>query len=169
MTKTRKEVMLIIVCGLQGAGKTTVAKEVAEKLKAVLLRTDIIRKSLIKEPKYTVAEMQKIYKEMFIRARKMLQDDKNVVLDATFTKKENRMEAKKIAEETNVDFQIIEVVCSEKVIKKRIEQRSGDDSEANFEVYLKYKNLFEPITEKHIVIDNSGTLRDLDEQLNRYF
>lgn len=69
-----------------------------------------------------------------------------------------------------VDFQIIEVVCSdESLIKKRIEQRFGDDSDAKFEHYLKYKNLFEPIAEKHIVIDNSGTLQDIDKELDRYF
>lgn len=169
MNKSRKKIALIIVCGLQGVGKTTVAKKIAEKLSATLLRTDSIRKALIKEPKYTAEEKQKIYEEMFVQARKILQGNENVVLDATFLEERNRNGAKQIAEEMNVNFQIIKVVCSEDILKTRIEQRSGDDSEAKFEHYLKYKNLFEPIAEKHTVIDNSGTLEDIDEQLNKYF
>src|SRR5437667_5801 len=38
--------MLILVCGLQGAGKTTVAKRIATIISALILRTDVIRKQL---------------------------------------------------------------------------------------------------------------------------
>jgi len=36
--------MLIIVCGLPGTGKTSLARKIAEKIYAVLLRTDVVRK-----------------------------------------------------------------------------------------------------------------------------
>ena len=52
---------LIIVCGLQGTGKTTVAKKIAEKINAVILRSDVLRMEILKDPKYTEEEKQKIY------------------------------------------------------------------------------------------------------------
>jgi len=106
---------------------------------------------------------------MLSRARKFLQENKNVILDATFAKKENRDKAKKIAEGVNADFKIVEVVCSEDAVKMRIDERDKDESDARFEHYLKHKKLFEPITEEHIIIDNSGTFEDTDKQLIKYF
>ena len=39
--------MIIIICGLPGVGKTTVAKELAPLVNAVILSTDKIRKEAI--------------------------------------------------------------------------------------------------------------------------
>lgn len=160
---------MIIVCGLQGTGKTTVAKRIAAKIGAVSLRTDAIRKELKEVPQYTEQEMQDVYDEMFSRAQKLLLKNRNVILDATFTKKRNRDQAKKIAEEAKTDFKIVKVVCSrDDIIRKRIRERSGDASEAGVEIFERNKSLFEPIVEEHIVIDNSGTLEDIDEQLEEH-
>ncbi|MGQ9631192.1 MAG: AAA family ATPase [bacterium] len=161
--------LLVIVCGLQGVGKTTVAKKIAENINAVLLRTDVIRGELFETPRYTEEEKQKVYEEMFSRARKSLREGRDVVLDATFIKKENRDRARKIAKEEKADFKIVEVVCSEDIVKKRIEERFGDESEAKFEHFLKYKNSFGPIIGEHIIIDNSGTFEDIGEQLREHF
>jgi len=158
---------LIVVIGLQGTGKTTVAKKVTEMFNAVLLRTDVIRRELFKERQYTLEETKRVYGEMFERARKSLQEGKTVVLDAMFVKEQERTQARNIADGVGAQFQVVEVVCSEDVIKERIEARSGDASEATFEIYLKFKNLFEPVLEEHITIDNSGSLEDIDTQLNK--
>lgn len=161
--------MLIIICGLPGSGKTVVAKRIAEITKAILLRTDVIRKELIKQPTYSEEETEKTYEEMFLRARRLLEENKNVVLEATFAKREWRFKAIKIAEASNADFKIVEVVCSENVIKERINRRTGDESDADFKIHLKYKNLFEPIMENHIVINNSGLFEETEKQINQYF
>lgn len=160
--------MLIIICGLQGTGKTTVAKKIAKKIKAFLFIADVIRRELFKKRKYNIEEHQRVYDEMFIRAKKLLKEKKDVILDATFTNKKDRIRAQKIAQKAKVDFKIIEVVCPENIIKKRIEKRLGDESEARFEVYLKYKKFFNPVISKHIIIDTSGTLKDIDKQIKKY-
>ena len=160
---------LIIVIGLQGTGKTTVSKKVVEIFDAVLLRTDVIRRELFKERHYTVEETKRVYSEMFERAEESLRERKTVVLDAMFAKRDERIQAKKVADKIGVQFQIVEVVCSEDVIEKRIKARSGDASEATFEIYLKFKNLFELVLEEHITVDNSGSLKDIDTQLGGLF
>ena len=43
----RMSVMIIIICGLPGVGKTTVAKGLAPLINAVVLATDKIRKGAI--------------------------------------------------------------------------------------------------------------------------
>src|SRR5437762_372033 len=116
--------MLILVCGLQGAGKTTVAKRIATIISALILRTDVIRKQMFEAPQYTDLEMQKVYDEMFLRARKLLHEKRTVVLDATFLKELNRNQAKELPEESESDFMVVLVQCDdEQVIKKRIGER----------------------------------------------
>jgi hypothetical protein len=162
--------MLLIVCGLPGAGKTVVAKKIAKKIGAVLLRTDVIRKKIIKKPTYSKEEKLRVYDNMFSVARKLLQNREAVILDATFAEKSNRQQAKKIAKETGLEFEIIEVKCSsEKIIKERLQKRFKDESDAKYEHYLKYKKIFEPITEKHIIIDNFDKLGKIDNQINNFF
>ena len=156
--------MLIVVCGLQGTGKTTVAKKIAVKTKGVLLRTDVIRKEIVKKPTYSEQEEQKVYNKMFSKAKYLLKENRNVVLDATFVMRKYREQAEKISK--NTEIKLVEVVCPEKIVKERIEKRTGDASKAKFEHYLKYKEFFDPITEDHITIDTS---KNIDKQLKNFF
>lgn len=161
--------MLVIVCGLQGTGKTYVARKIAEKIQAELLRTDVIRKELLKKTTYSGKEIQNIYREMFLRTSGLLRRNKNVVLDATFAVEANRILARDVASSENTIHKVVEVICDENVVEQRIKERSGDESDAEFDVYLKYKPLFEPITESHIIIDNSGTRKETDLQIDTLF
>jgi predicted kinase len=46
----------VIICGLPGVGKTTVAKDLAALINAIVLSTDRIRKELILKPTYKKQE-----------------------------------------------------------------------------------------------------------------
>lgn len=152
--------MLILVCGLPGVGKTVIAKELFRKKfnqKAVILRTDIIRKQLFKKPKYAAKEKKLIYEIMFLLANYLLANKINCILDGTFYKKELRLQAKKIAKKNKTKFEIIECVCPQKIVFAQIRKRmkTGDASDADFEIYKKIKKEWEPIKEKHLLIDTS--------------
>ncbi|MCK5333755.1 MAG: AAA family ATPase, partial [Candidatus Aenigmarchaeota archaeon] len=76
--------MLILFSGLPATGKTTLARRVAKKTGAIILRTDVIRKELFALPKYTEEEKEQVYGEMFLRAEKFLVKGQTVILDANF-------------------------------------------------------------------------------------
>ncbi len=82
-----------------------------------MLRTDVIRKELLKHPKYTGKEINKIYNEMFRRATKFLEQKKSVILDATFSKKKFIKMAKDISKSYNSQLIIIQVKCKESWIQ----------------------------------------------------
>ncbi len=88
-----------------------------------------------------------------------------MVLDATFTRQENRLLAKETAESAGKKFIIVEVTCDENVVEQRIKARISDESDAGFETYLAYKKLFEPVTEDHFNIDNSASTEQTDKQI----
>lgn len=147
---------------MPGTGKSTLAKKIKSFVRGTLLRTDIIRKQLLKKPRYTEKEKALVYSKMFALARKELKKGKNVILDATFAKHINRRMAKLLAKKAGADFLILEAVAPEKIVKKRLLNRKGNVSQATFQTYLEHKNIFQPIKEPHYVIDTS---KNIDKQL----
>ncbi|WP_435194401.1 AAA family ATPase [Natronomonas sp. EA1] len=161
--------MLVVVCGLPGVGKTTVAERVVEQLDAEMLRTDVVRKELFPDPDYTDEESQAVYDELFSRTRDRLQADEDVVLDATFQEAAKRERARRVAEETGRAFELVYVRCDLDGVEKRIEQREGDESDADFEVHLLFRETFDPIEGDHVVVDNSDGLASTYEQVDAVF
>ena len=154
--------MLVLVCGLPGTGKSTVAERIVELLPARLLRTDVVRKELFPEPTYEAEESAAVYDELLDRARDLLDAGEDVVLDATFRRQELRDRAAGVADDADTEFRLVRVECAEAVVKERIERRQreeDDESDADFSVYNQLKTEFEPIErETHVVVDNSGSL-----------
>jgi hypothetical protein len=63
---------LYLLCGLQGSGKSTVGRLVAEKINGEILKTDKIRTEMFPNPQYTPHERQAVYDEMFRRATEQI-------------------------------------------------------------------------------------------------
>ncbi|MBD3397741.1 AAA family ATPase [Candidatus Micrarchaeota archaeon] len=150
--------MLVLVCGLPGAGKSTLAKALAEKLSAVYLSSDIIRMKMLSERTYSEHEKYKVYGRMVEEAGKLLSAGKAVVCDATFYKKKTRAEMRGAAEKAGAELHIILCQLDEQTLEERMEQRGKEGagaSEADFSIYLKVKGLFEPIENEHLVLDTS--------------
>ncbi|WP_284013063.1 AAA family ATPase [Halobaculum litoreum] len=154
---------LVVVCGLPGAGKTTVAEAAAERLGATLVRTDVVRKELVAEPTYSSRESQRTYDEVFRRAATRLAAEDSVVLDGTFRRAARRDRARTVAVDAGVPFTLLRVTCDEATAKARIRAREDDESDADVAVYDLLCEEFEPVDDP-IVVDNSG---DLDATLAR--
>ncbi len=155
--------MLILICGLPATGKSTVARHLAKALDAELLRTDIIRKDLIKDPKYTEEEKEQVYGTVFLLADYLIKADVNVIIDGTFYRDSLRNRARKIAKKRGKRFFLIETRCSEDIVLKRLEGRKRNirsPSDADVEVYYKIKGLFEEIQGEHIEIETGWNVRD---------
>ncbi|AZQ14932.1 AAA family ATPase [Halorubrum sp. PV6] len=157
---------LVVVCGLPGVGKSTVAERVAERVDGERLRTDVVRKELFEEPSYTDAETAAVYAALLDRARERVASGASVVLDATFADAQFRADAREVGESDAGSFTLVEVICEESVVKRRIERRDGI-SDADFEVHLQFKREFDEIDADHVVIDNAGaeaeTLAQVDD------
>jgi len=152
--------MLVMVCGLPGTGKTTLAKALAEKLGAVHISSDTVRMKMFEKRTYSEKEKEKVYGTMFVEAERLLEEGKKIVLDATFYRKKLRDAARKLAKKTESRFYIIECVTHENLLRERIFARGKEkaESEADLGVYEKVKVVFEPIGEKHLVVDTSKAL-----------
>lgn len=146
---------VVVVCGLPGVGKTTVARRIADRFDGEILRTDAVRKELFPEPEYTDEETEAVYDELLERARAIAERDL-VVLDATFARAAYRERTRRMADETGVPFRLIKVECETAVVEQRIAERDGL-SDADFDVHLMFQEEYEPVERDAVVVDNSGT------------
>ncbi|WP_232702909.1 AAA family ATPase [Halobacterium wangiae] len=163
---TRRGPYLVVVCGLPGAGKTTVSEHAADALDGRLLRTDVVRKELFPDPDYTPEERAAVYEELFDRATETLRQRRSVVLDGTFTYREHRGDARRTAQAVGVPLSLVKVACDEDVVRERIRARTGDASDADFEIHKQYREEFEPIAGPFARVDNSGRLDETLEQVD---
>ncbi|MBU2559556.1 AAA family ATPase [archaeon] len=163
--------MLVLVCGLPATGKSTVSRNIAGHLKATALSTDIIRKQLFRKPTYTKDEKRLIYKAMLLVTEYLLRSDRNVVLDGTFYKSSLRSQVYAVAKKTGAKTAVVECRASGNNIKRRMVRRTkrkNDPSDANYDVYKKIKQEFEPIKRHHLVLDTSKSKQSNQEELVRY-
>lgn len=159
---------LVVVCGLPGVGKSTVARTVADRLNAEVLRTDAVRKELFEEPAYTSEETDAVYEELFSRTRERLTSGESVVLDATFKSRGRREDAHDLASDADVAFRLIRVDCDSDVVERRIAARD-DISDADFDIHLQFKERFEDVEMDHVRIDNSGDEAETVAQVETAF
>jgi aminoglycoside phosphotransferase family enzyme/predicted kinase len=115
-------VRLLLVGGLPGTGKSTVAGLLADRRGYVVLSSDRVRKELagispetpaaegFGDGLYDVTTTSATYAELVRRARLLLAQGESVVLDASWTDASQRTLARDAAREASAD--LVEIVCT---------------------------------------------------------
>lgn len=153
--------MIILICGYPGVGKTTLANELGPLINAVILSTDKIRKDLIDKPNYSEEEKKLIYNILLLIAKYLHNSGINCILDATFNNQKAIEDIKKGLNLTDDQFKIVECICPEELIISRIHNRKMGYSDADVSIYRMIKENYEPIQEKHIIVDTSQSLKKI--------
>ncbi len=134
---------LLLVGGLSGTGKTTIARglalDVEDAAGAVHLATDEIRKRLfgapperrLPKPAYAPAVSGRVYRRLLRDARRALLAGVSVVLDATFTDARSRAAAAALATRLGVRFDGLWLETSDRERIGRIQDRRGDASDVS--------------------------------------
>ncbi len=167
--------MVIVIFGLVGSGKSTVAKALAERLNAEVLNSDVIRKRLAGIDPYESARdsfsggiyskdfTDRVYRTMIDEAVNIASEGKRpVILDATFREKKYRKLLEKRAGERGVKVLFFFLDASEDKIRERLEKRSRERtvSDADWDIYLKMRESFDPPENAHI-IDADGSVEEV--------
>lgn len=134
---------LIMVGGLPGTGKSTVAGLVADELAAVLLSSDRLRKELAgrsphesaaaeyQQGIYSPEHTRHTYGELLRRASELLAEGETVVLDASWVRADDRAEAERTAELAHSELVALRCVAPAEVAAQRIRLRQGNVSDAD--------------------------------------
>lgn len=127
--------LVIMVGGLSGTGKSTLASALRDVLSAELLQTDVIRQELFQPDspngKYTAEGRQRVYDGMVSRIESSLQHSPTVILDGTFSRQATRRKVQKIAKDQNARVLQIQCECPRRLAASRVAQRSVKGADAS--------------------------------------
>lgn len=138
---------LILVGGLPGTGKSTVARRVAQAAGVRMIRSDEVRKDLAGLDKhestrsaigtgiYTPTWTEDTYAECLRQTERLLFEGGRVIVDATFTFERHRRLFLDSARRWGVPAVWLRCECDAATARNRMAQRTGDVSDADWEVY----------------------------------
>ena len=172
---------VVVLSGLTGSGKTTVAKELQRRVGFVVISSDEIRKQLAgmdvydkdlsdyKQGIYSEEMTRKVYSEIINRAYDLAREGKNVVLDATFIKKWQRDKVferfKRLGIKPLVVFLDVDESTALEHFREREKEKSVSDG--RYEIFVKQKSDLE-MPEDALVIGAKKPVSEIvREILNR--
>jgi predicted kinase len=117
--------MLIIVGGLPGTGKSTLAHAVGDRIGGVVLNRDVIEASLWRSGIGRELESRRVANDLIrALADDLLGQSRPVILDAVFGPREQRNQLVAVATDRGVPHRLLECVCPDEVLhRSRIEGR----------------------------------------------
>lgn len=169
---------LLLVGGIVGTGKSTVADALAEQLGGVVISSDRVRKQLVRLPPtsrvralpdqglYAPDEIERTYMAVFERARPVVESGRAAILDATFSRRRHREMATDLAAELGARQQMIEVRCAPEIALERLARREAGGasaSDAGPRFYQRSVARFESVDASecsHILHTDSDSWRD---------
>ncbi|MBL8892132.1 MAG: AAA family ATPase [Planctomycetaceae bacterium] len=129
---------LIIMHGLSGSGKSTVAQSLVAEHRGLRVRSDRVRQwvssATSPDQRYATASRDQVYDELEVIADDILGAGFTAIIDATFLQQRHRRQMWAIAARHQVPFLIARCSASLAELEQRIRQRTNDPSEATLSV-----------------------------------
>jgi len=138
---------LVLVGGLPGTGKSTLARGLAERAGFTVIRSDVVRKELaglpaheparasLEEGIYAPAWTERTYAECLRRAERALFEGQRVIVDASFVEEKNRRTFLEAAGRLGLPAAFLVCRAEPEEIRVRLANRRGDASDADWSVF----------------------------------
>jgi adenylylsulfate kinase len=169
--------MIVIMAGLPGTGKSTLARRLAQGLPGAVLDKDVIRAALF-EPghvEYSLAQDDFCQEIMLQTAGYQLAKDAalHVLLDGrTFSRRYQRERVIEFCEQAGTTWAVLECVCAEQTALRRlaeaVAQNTHPAANRTPELYRQIQKAWEPIDRPKLVTDTDASLDSCVDQALRY-
>jgi predicted kinase len=143
---------LLLIAGLPGSGKSTLAYSLAPDANFEVLRSDVVRKELtashVGENIYTDAWTERTYGELLARAEGLFWQGRRVLIDANFRDDANRLRFLEAAGRWAVPALVVHCHADPAIIRKRLDARRNDASDADWRVYQSLQAAWQPLSDE---------------------
>jgi predicted kinase len=165
-----------VVCGMVASGKSTIARELADKLGIHMLSSDLVRKKLFRDQSpnrpafeediYSKEATSITYSKLLRLAQAEIENQNPVILDATFSRKNLRREVFRLAAELDANIVFLECRCADALIRDRLKKRETEPSisDARLQHFEDLRTAYEPLDEIpqdiHVTVDTQKSVDD---------
>lgn len=153
----------VILAGLPGTGKSTLARALSSRLGGAILDKDRVREALFPGPltDYTREQDDLCMQAVFAAAAYLTQTHRVewVFLDGrTYSRREQIGEGVRVAEQAGAAWKILHVVCADEVAEARLSSENRDHPARNRDaaLYREIKARFDEIAQPHRVVDTTN-------------
>ena len=169
--------MIVILAGLPGTGKSTLARALALRLGGAVLDKDEIRAALFQSAyiEYSAAQDDFCQEIMLQTAAYLLAKDAglHVLLDGrTFSRRYQRERTMEFCRQVGTTWTMLECVCAEQTAVARLAeamaQHSHPAANRTPQLYRQIKDAWEPIEGSKLVIDTDASLDLCVDRALRY-
>jgi len=168
---------LILMSGLSGSGKSTVARHLARQLTAIHIRSDAVRKHLGGiglferggEQLYSAQMSQKTYEHLLFLGITLASQGFLVILDGKYDRQQLRMAAIEQAQLQHLPLQILHCTAPLQVLRHRLQSRRGDIADATAELLETQQAAAESFAEvEQSYLKTIDTAQPLEPQLENF-
>lgn len=165
---------LMLMCGLSGSGKSTVARQLAKQSGAIHIRSDAVRKHLGGIPLhqrggadlYAPEMHQKTYDRLLDLGVKLANQGYTVILDAKYDRQAFREAVINAAQQHNLPLHIIHCDAPTEVLRDRLQQRTGDITDATVDL-LPQQHLDPFTATEQAYVSTIDTTQSLESQIQK--
>lgn len=165
----------VLMAGLPGTGKSTLAKVLAQELNGAVLSKDIVRAALFAGPltDYTRVQDDLVFNMLLVGANYIANRGLTefLFLDGrTFSRRTQIDETIEVTEAAGFRWRILLATCPQKLAEERLARDAANHPATNRTVamYREIRARFEPIASPHLLIDTSEPLEACTERCLRY-
>jgi uncharacterized protein len=167
---------LILMSGLSGSGKSTIARQLARAIGGIHIRSDAVRKHLAGIPLhdkgsdeiYSQEMTEQTYSRLLQLGIMVANEGFPVILDAKYDRQRLREPVIRAAGDRQFPLQILHCTAPVGVLRDRLNQRQGDIADATADLLDLQQQAAEPFRDNEIPhVTSIDTTADINAQLQQ--
>lgn len=163
---------LVLVGGLPATGKSYFCRRLAQRVPAVILESDALRRVLVPLPTYSGEESRRLFLACQLLIEDLLASGIPAILDATNLQEPQREQFYRAAARTGARLVVVWVEAPPELVRERMKARQSgfdpeDKSEAGWDVYAKMSASAEPPRRSFFRVNTSRDIEPVVEKVAR--
>ncbi len=161
---------LILIMGVAGSGKTTLARAFLEKIAATYLDNNFLADAFFPDTRISPAYLElrpNLYRALYRIAAENLEVGNSVLLDAPHIRQARDPEwcqfLADLVRKTGSELVVIRCYCKEETLKRRLSERGAARDEWKLEHWEEHRAQEPPLAEipfEHLDLDTTGSVED---------